>query len=70
MLMINYFCLVKFNVVYNLGKKTEHIFTPDDKVISHCGGESRTPVTYVMEFFITLINDFQPSTNVTKSISS
>ena len=68
--MINYFYLVKYNVVYNLGKKNKHIFTPDDKVISHCGGESRTPVTYVMEFFITLISDFQPLTNVTKSFPS
>ena len=69
--MINYFCLGKYNIVYNLGKKkTKHIFTPDDKVISHCVGESRTPVTYVMEFFITLISDFQPLTNVTKSSPS
>ena len=68
--MINYFCLVKYNVVYNLGKKKKHIFTPDDKTISHCGGESKTPVTYVMEFFITLISDFQPLTNVTKSFPS
>ena len=63
MLMLNYFCLVKYNVVYNLGKKTEHIFTPEDKVISHCRGESRVPVTYLMGFFITLINDFKPLTN-------
>ena len=68
--MINYFCLVKYNVVHNLGKENKHIFTPDDKIISYCGGESKTPVTYVMEFFITLISDFQPLTNVTKSFPS
>ena len=62
--MINYFCLVKFNVVFNLGKKTSIL---DDKVISHCRGESRTLITSVMEFFVTLINNFQTLTNVTKS---
>ena len=29
----NYFCLVKYNEVYVLGKKPKYIFTPENKVI-------------------------------------
>ena len=52
----NYFCLVKYNEVYVLEKKTQTYLYTWKQSYCNCRGESRTPKTYVMELVTVEVN--------------
>ena len=55
---------MKYNVL------NEQIVILDNQVVSNWRVGSRTPAISKMEFFLILVNSFQPLTNVTKSVLS
>ena len=55
---------MKYNVL------NEQIVILDNQVVSNWRVGSWTPAISKMEFFLILINSFQPLTNVTKSVLS